>query len=263
MNDNCRLLRREHGVQLKLVLELLKKEKLYAKFTKSKAVKNLEVPTTSSEDVQAFYAKELPISSPDPITSPAILTPSPILPPSLLFDPRYFFIPEELLPPKKRIHLPISSLLQLFIISEFKPVISWYHHSSQFILYPNAAEIRETDDFKEYETVFMKTAGVSSSPRKIIKQKKQSTPSIPPPGDDRERDAIAEATLLSLTLHKTALLAEAQENIAKVQEKLDDEEIDKMVEGGADKAKIARKRLKPGKNEHGNGRARKEPGKSY
>ncbi|GKD54083.1 hypothetical protein Tco_1287470 [Tanacetum coccineum] len=28
------------------------------------------------KDVQAFYAKELPISPPDPITSPAILTPS-------------------------------------------------------------------------------------------------------------------------------------------------------------------------------------------
>ncbi|GJW95459.1 hypothetical protein Tco_0175131 [Tanacetum coccineum] len=133
--------------------------------------------------------------------------------------------------------------------------------------------IKETDDFKEYETVFMKvaipmnqpqpvvstqgtnrntprayrsptvsanplekkkrkqTARVSSSERKIITQKKQSTPSIPPPGDDRERDAIAEATLLSLTLHKTALIAKAQENIAKVQEKLDEEEIDKMVEG--------------------------------
>ncbi|GJV89858.1 hypothetical protein Tco_1533796 [Tanacetum coccineum] len=36
-----------------------------------------------SKDVQAFYAKESPISSPDPITSPAILTPSLILPPSL------------------------------------------------------------------------------------------------------------------------------------------------------------------------------------
>ncbi|GKB24074.1 hypothetical protein Tco_0863475 [Tanacetum coccineum] len=55
------------------------------------------------KDVQAFYAKELPISSPDPITPPAILTPSSVLPPSLLFDPRYFFVPEELLPPKKRI----------------------------------------------------------------------------------------------------------------------------------------------------------------
>ncbi|GJT85151.1 reverse transcriptase domain-containing protein [Tanacetum coccineum] len=61
------------------------------------------------KDVQAFYAKELPISSPDPITPPVILTPSPVLPPSLLFDPRYFFVPEELLPPKKRIHSPSSS----------------------------------------------------------------------------------------------------------------------------------------------------------
>ncbi|GJU76656.1 hypothetical protein Tco_1273726 [Tanacetum coccineum] len=61
------------------------------------------------KDVQAFYAKESPISSPDPITSPAILTPSLILPPSLLFDPRYFFVPEELLPPKKRICSSSSS----------------------------------------------------------------------------------------------------------------------------------------------------------
>ncbi|GJW62953.1 hypothetical protein Tco_0114837 [Tanacetum coccineum] len=66
------------------------------------------------KDVQAFYAKESPISSPDPITSPAILTPSPVLPPSLLFDPRYFFVPEELLPPKKRIHSPSSSSTTFF-----------------------------------------------------------------------------------------------------------------------------------------------------
>ncbi|GKA63725.1 hypothetical protein Tco_0763331 [Tanacetum coccineum] len=64
---------------------------------------------TYLKDVQAFHAKELPISSPDPITPPAILTLSPILPPSLLFNPRYFFIPEKLLPPKKRIHSPSSS----------------------------------------------------------------------------------------------------------------------------------------------------------
>ncbi|GJT87685.1 hypothetical protein Tco_1069402 [Tanacetum coccineum] len=61
------------------------------------------------KDVQAFYAKELPIPSPDPFIPPTILTPSPVLPPSLLFDPRYFFVPEELLPPKKRIHSPSSS----------------------------------------------------------------------------------------------------------------------------------------------------------
>ncbi|GJV41032.1 hypothetical protein Tco_1419472 [Tanacetum coccineum] len=65
------------------------------------------------KNVQTFYAKESPISSPDPITSPAILTPSPILPPSLLFDPRYFFVPEELLPPKKQIHSPSSSSTML------------------------------------------------------------------------------------------------------------------------------------------------------
>ncbi|GJW39498.1 hypothetical protein Tco_0065343 [Tanacetum coccineum] len=47
------------------------------------------------KNVQAFYAKELLISSLDPITPPAILTPSPVLPPSLLFDPRYFFRHEE------------------------------------------------------------------------------------------------------------------------------------------------------------------------
>ncbi|GJS74828.1 hypothetical protein Tco_0707669 [Tanacetum coccineum] len=65
------------------------------------------------KDVQAIYAKELPISSPDPITPPAILTLSPILPPSLLFNPRYFFIPEELLPPKKQIYSSSSSSIAL------------------------------------------------------------------------------------------------------------------------------------------------------
>ncbi|GJU93471.1 hypothetical protein Tco_1318227 [Tanacetum coccineum] len=76
------------------------------------------------KDVQAFYAKELPISSPDPITPPAILTPSPVLPPSLLFDPRYFFVPEELLPPKKRIHSPSSSSTTLSNSSPY--CVSWF-----------------------------------------------------------------------------------------------------------------------------------------
>ncbi|GKF38558.1 hypothetical protein Tco_0118619 [Tanacetum coccineum] len=38
------------------------------------------------KDVQAFYAKESPISPQDSITPPTILTASPVLPPSLLFD---------------------------------------------------------------------------------------------------------------------------------------------------------------------------------
>ncbi|GKC12634.1 hypothetical protein Tco_1009416, partial [Tanacetum coccineum] len=61
------------------------------------------------KDVQTFYAKESPISSPDPITPPAILTPSLVLSPSLLFDPLYFFVPEQLLLPKKKIYSPSSS----------------------------------------------------------------------------------------------------------------------------------------------------------
>nr|GEW35874.1 copia protein [Tanacetum cinerariifolium] len=67
-----------------------------------------------------------------------------------------------------------------------------------------------TDDYKEYETVF-------------------STTPIPPPSDERERDEITEATLLSINLHKTALGAEAQENVTKVKEKLVEEEIENMV----------------------------------
>ncbi|GJU08266.1 hypothetical protein Tco_1124696 [Tanacetum coccineum] len=83
----------------------------------------------------------------------------------------------------------------------------------------------------------------TSSPRKslkvTIKQKKKSTTPIPPPSDDRERDEIAKATILSLTLHKTALAAEAQENVATIQEKLKEEEIEKMVEGKDDEESYA------------------------
>ncbi|GJT09886.1 hypothetical protein Tco_0856928 [Tanacetum coccineum] len=85
-------------------------------FNSSKNSKDNMIPPVFSpfynnpclKDVQAFYAKESPILSPDLITPPAILTPSPVLPPSLLFDPRYFFVPEELLPPKKQIYSPSS-----------------------------------------------------------------------------------------------------------------------------------------------------------
>ncbi|GKD41577.1 hypothetical protein Tco_1261784, partial [Tanacetum coccineum] len=146
-------------------------------------------------------------------------------------------------------------------------------------------EIRATDDFKEYETVFVgvdvpmnqpqpvvSTQGThrstprahrtptvstaspqgkkrkqivreSSSPRKsykiTIRKKKQSTTPILPPGDEREMDEVAEETILSLTLYKIALAAKAQENIAKVQEKLDEEEIEKMVEGDEDEESYA------------------------
>ncbi|GKA15112.1 retrovirus-related pol polyprotein from transposon TNT 1-94 [Tanacetum coccineum] len=80
--------------------------------------------------------------------------------------------------------------------------------------------------------------GESSTLRKslkvTVKQKKPSTTSIPPPDDDKKRDDIAEASILSLTLHKTALAAEAQENVAKVQEKAMKEDIDKLFDDEED-----------------------------
>ncbi|GJW47456.1 hypothetical protein Tco_0079102 [Tanacetum coccineum] len=129
-------------------------------------------------------------------------------------------------------------------IKDYVPLVSVYttrNVSVRGMLIPDVfltTEVRETDDFKEYETVFIKvsilmnqpqpvvstqgtnrntprayrsptisanplemkkrkqTAGEYSLPRRIIK-KKQPIPSILPPGDDRERDAIAEATLLN------------------------------------------------------------------
>ncbi|GJV37621.1 retrovirus-related pol polyprotein from transposon TNT 1-94 [Tanacetum coccineum] len=105
-------------------------------------------------------------------------------------------------------------------------------------------EIHATSDYREYETVFVKVAVLMNQLQLVVSTKGthkttprahrtptltaaspqgQSITSIPPPGDDRERDEIAEATLLSLTLYKTALVAEAQENIAKVQEKLEED----------------------------------------
>ncbi|GJU64830.1 hypothetical protein Tco_1246665 [Tanacetum coccineum] len=61
---------------------------------------------TYLKDVQAFYAKESPISSLIHLLHQLFWTRSTILPPSLLFDPRYFFVPEELLPPKKATLFP-------------------------------------------------------------------------------------------------------------------------------------------------------------
>ncbi|GJS49204.1 hypothetical protein Tco_0599325 [Tanacetum coccineum] len=153
------------------------------------------------------------------------------------------------------IKLIIANLIKKFL--EIPQRIEEDYHSIKDEI---PLEIRATDDFKEYEMVFMtvdvsmnqpqpvgstqemhmstprahrtptltaspqgkkrkQSARESSSPRQshkiTIKRKKPSTTPIPPPSDDRERDEIVEATLLSLTLHKTALAAEAQENIAK------------------------------------------------
>ncbi|GKA27177.1 hypothetical protein Tco_0713345 [Tanacetum coccineum] len=80
-------------------------------------------------------------------------------------------------------------------------------------------EIRASKEYTAYEEKFVR---------------KPSTTSTPPPGDDKERDDIAEASILSLTLHKIALAAEAQENVAKVQDKIIKEDIDKFFDDEED-----------------------------
>ncbi|GJW67664.1 reverse transcriptase domain-containing protein [Tanacetum coccineum] len=69
---------------------------------------------TYLKDVQTFYAKESPISSPDPITPPTILTPSPVLPPSLLFD-LVFLVPEETITTLGQIEDILNYLDELYL----------------------------------------------------------------------------------------------------------------------------------------------------
>ncbi|GJR12020.1 hypothetical protein Tco_0794672 [Tanacetum coccineum] len=64
-----------------------------------------------------------------------------------------------------------------------------------------------------------------------IKQQKPVSTTPPPPNDDQERDDNHEATLLILSLHKTAKIAEKQENMAAIQEKILEEDVEKIVEG--------------------------------
>ncbi|GJU19196.1 hypothetical protein Tco_1152538 [Tanacetum coccineum] len=130
----------------------------------------------------------------------------------------------------------------------------------QGMLIPDAfltEEIRAIDDFKEYGTLFMNVDLLMNQPQLIVSTQgtHRSTPrahktptlTASPQGKKRkqiemikrERDAIAKAILLSHALHKTALAAEAHENVAKVQEKLDDKEIEKMFEGKEDEESYA------------------------
>ncbi|GJT82811.1 hypothetical protein Tco_1057153 [Tanacetum coccineum] len=94
------------------------------------------------KDIQAFYAKESPIPSPDPITLPAILTPSPLLPPSLLFD--RFTSPSsssttlpnpsrnqtcDLISPSSSVYTPTPP--QIFKIGKSSVKIHLKHHEKQ------------------------------------------------------------------------------------------------------------------------------------
>ncbi|GJV65458.1 hypothetical protein Tco_1476286 [Tanacetum coccineum] len=157
---------------------------------------------------------------------------------------------------KKFLDIPQKIEEDYHSIKDDIPLVSVYTTGNVLVrgmLIPDAfltEEIRATDDFKEYETVFMNVDVPINQPQLVVSTQgmHRSTPrahrtptlTASPQGKKRkERDAIAKATLLSLALHKTALAAEAQENVAKVQEKLDEEEIEKMVEGEEDEESYA------------------------
>ncbi|GKC69560.1 hypothetical protein Tco_1115443 [Tanacetum coccineum] len=113
---------------------------------------------------------------------------------------------------------------------------------------------------KKRKQVFGETSLLRKPLKVTIRQKKQSTTLILPPGDDIESDEMAEATLISLTLYKTALATKAQENIAKVKEKPEDEEIEKMVEGEEDEESYASKFTDSMFNDDDDSGTRIEPG---
>ncbi|GJZ44500.1 hypothetical protein Tco_0591755, partial [Tanacetum coccineum] len=77
--------------------------------------------------------------------------------------------------------------------------------------------------------------GETSTPRKslkiTIKQQKFISTTPLPPSDDQERDDIHKATLLSLALHKIAKIAEEQENMAAIEKKILEVDVDKLVQG--------------------------------
>ncbi|GJS78288.1 retrovirus-related pol polyprotein from transposon TNT 1-94 [Tanacetum coccineum] len=80
------------------------------------------------------------------------------------------------------------------------------------------------------------TQGTNMTPRatrtpNLAEDVQHVSTTIPPPSDDQERDEIVEATLLSLSLHKTTKIAEEQENVAAVEKKHLDEDVEKIVEG--------------------------------
>ncbi|GJZ04760.1 hypothetical protein Tco_0538035 [Tanacetum coccineum] len=77
--------------------------------------------------------------------------------------------------------------------------------------------------------------GESCTPKKSLKiriKQRKSTPTTPiPPIDDVERYYLIEATQLSLVVAKTAKKYEAQPNVALVESKILEEDVEKLVDG--------------------------------
>nr|GEU62811.1 hypothetical protein [Tanacetum cinerariifolium] len=106
----------------------------------------------------------------------------------------------------------------------------------------------ETQEYKDYTKEFVRvdvptiqpqliesTQGMNRTPRATRTpnpaEDKPVSIAPPPPSDDRERDDIAKTTLVSIALHKTAKIAEEQGNLAKMQDKIMEEDVEKIIKG--------------------------------
>ncbi|GKF39760.1 hypothetical protein Tco_0119821 [Tanacetum coccineum] len=100
---------------------------------------------------------------------------------------------------------------------------------------PRATRTPNRTDVVQKKQKGKQVAGETSSSRKslkiTIKQQKPISTAPPPTSDDQERDDIHEATLLSLALHKPAKIAEEQESMAAIKEKILEEDMEKIIEG--------------------------------
>ncbi|GJR76653.1 hypothetical protein Tco_0089018 [Tanacetum coccineum] len=128
-------------------------------------------------------------------------------------------------------------------IKDDVPLVSVYTTGNVLVrgmLIPDAfltAEIRETDDFKEYETGFMKVAVPMNQLQPVVSTQgtNRNTPRAP------RTPTVSASPQESKKRKQTAgeSNAEAKENIAKVQEMLEHDEIDKLVDGDEDEESYA------------------------
>ncbi|GJW81371.1 hypothetical protein Tco_0145346 [Tanacetum coccineum] len=154
---------------------------------------------------------------------------------------------------KEAIYYPrFIKLIIVDLMKKFLDIPQRVDEDYHSIKVDTSLEIHATDDFKEYETVFVGVDVPMNQPQPVLSTqgtyrsipRAHRTPTVSTASHQgkkrkQNRDEVVEVTILSLTLRKTALAIEAQENIAKVQEKLDEEEIEKMVEGDEDEESYA------------------------
>ncbi|GJR61995.1 hypothetical protein Tco_1504157 [Tanacetum coccineum] len=106
-------------------------------------------------------------------------------------------------------------------------------------------EIKETHAYKDYVDAYKgvevpiiqpepieSTQGTNRISNPEVAKQRKSTPAAPlPPSDDAERDAITEATQLSLVEAKTTKVYEEQQNVSLVENRILEEDVENLVEG--------------------------------